>query len=568
MDPRPLRGLLISDFNVQNLAGYLDNDAGEPRVRAHVAPYGQVEPALLDRGHQVWREDHDFAVVWTTPSGAAPSFKGILEHVETPLAGVLEEVDLFAERLASLLDRVRFVFVPTWVAPSHDRGLGLLDLKTGPGLSNTVMRMNLRLIEASDKTANLHLLNTSRWLTRAGRDAFVPKLWYMAKVAFGNEVLREAARDIKAGLTTVLGGARKLIVLDLDNTLWGGIVGDAGWENLQLGGHDPIGEGFVDFQRALKALTRRGILLAIASKNDEAVALEAIRRHPEMVLKEEDFAGWRIHWGDKAQSLESLAEELNLGLQSMIMIDDSPVERARIREGLPEVLVPDWPAESMHFKSALLSIPELDTVSVSAEDAARSRMYAAERLRREARSSLPSLEEWIESLDLRVEATPLQPSNLQRATQLLNKTNQMNLSTRRLTESELVSWAEGEGRSAWTFAVRDKFADYGLTGLLSLEIENDTARIVDYVLSCRVMGRKIEETLLHAAITEASSRGAKEVTALFLPTKKNMPCLAFLRASGMDGDQAALSFRWDTAREFPLPKAVRLTRHPPEGRAR
>lgn len=564
MNPRPLRGLLISDFNVQNLAGYLENDPGDPPVQPRVAPYGQVEPVLLDRDHPVWREEHDFALVWTTPAGAAPSFRGLLDHVETPLASVLGEVDVFAARLASLLDRVRFVLAPIWVSPPYDRGLGLLDLKTGPGLTNTVMRMNLRLIEACEKTANLHLLNTTRWLTASGRAAFVPKLWYMAKVAFGNEVLREAARDIKSGLTALLGGARKLIVLDLDNTLWGGIVGDLGWENLQLGGHDPVGEGYVDFQMALKALTRRGILLAVASKNDEAIAREAIRRHPEMILREEDFAAWRINWGDKAVSVQSLAEDLNLGLQSVIMIDDSPVERARVRETLPEVMVPEWPQESMLFRSALLSLPYLDAASVSAEDGARARMYAVERLRRESRASIQSLDDWIESLELRVEATPLRPSNLQRAAQLLNKTNQMNLSTRRQTESELVAWAAGKGRAVWTFHVSDKFADYGLTGVLSIEVDGGDARIIDFVLSCRVMGRKVEETLLHAAIAQASARGAHEVRARFLPTKKNMSCLAFLRSCGMEVDEATMSFRWDTTRKFPLPRAVRFEVHSPE----
>ena len=564
MDPKPLRGLLISDFNIQNLAGYLENDPGDPPVKARVAPYGQVVPVLLDREHDVWREECDFAVVWTTPAGAAPSFRGFSDHVEPPLPALMDEVGAFASRLAGLLDRVRFVFAPIWVSPPYDRGLGLLDLKTGPGAANAVLRMNLRLIDACEKTANLHLLNTGRWLSASGRDAFVPKLWYMAKVAYGNEVLREAARDIKSGLTALLGGARKLIVLDLDNTLWGGIVGEVGWENLQLGGHDAAGEAYVDFQRALKALTRRGIVLAIASKNEESVAREAIRRHPEMILREEDFAAWRIHWGDKAASVQSLAEELNLGLQSVILIDDSPVERARVREALPEVMVPEWPAESMAFRSALLSLLYLETASVSAEDAARGRLYAAERLRRESRAEIQSLDEWIESLALRVEATPLGPSNRQRVAQLLNKTNQMNLSTRRMTESELVAWAEGRGRAVWAFHVTDKFADYGLTGVLSLEVDGGEARIVDYLLSCRVMGRKIEETLLHVAIAQASARGARQVRADFLPTKKNVPCLSFLRASGMEADESALSFRWDTARDFPLPRAVHLEMRAPE----
>ena len=151
--------------------------------------------------------------------------------------------------------------------------------------------------------------------------------------------------DLKAGLNGLDGRGRKLIVVDLDDTLWGGIVGEVGWEQLKLGGHDHVGEAFADFQRALKGLNRRGILLAIASKNEERVALEGIAQHPEMVLSLDDFAGWRIDWEDKAQNIADMVAELNLGLQSVVFIDDNPAERSRVREALPEVFVPEWPAD-------------------------------------------------------------------------------------------------------------------------------------------------------------------------------------------------------------------------------
>src|SRR6185436_3816247 len=208
-------------------------------------------------------------------------------------------------------------------------GLGILNLKPGIGPAYALMRMNARLAEAVDNAPAIHLLDAGRWVAQAGRSATSPKLWHLGKIAFGPDVFRQAAADIKAGLRGIGGQARKLVVLDLDDTLWGGIVGDLGWEGLNLGGHSPVGESFVAFQRALKRLINRGIVLALVSKNTEAIALEAIDRHPEMVLRRDDFVAWRINWEDKAQNIASLVSELNLGLESVVFIDDNPAERAR-----------------------------------------------------------------------------------------------------------------------------------------------------------------------------------------------------------------------------------------------
>ncbi len=218
------------------------------------------------------------------------------------------------------------------------------------------MEANLRLLHNLDTVPNVVALNASRWIELVGESAFNERLWYMGKIPFANGVFKAAAREVKAALRGIRGAARKLIVLDLDDTMWGGIVGEVGWQNIILGGHDPMGEAFVDFQRALKSLNRRGVLLAIASKNEETVAWQAVNQHPEMILRPDDFAGWRINWNDKAQNIVEIATELNLGLDSVVFIDDSQVERDRVRQALPDVLVPEWPSDTRLYLRALCDL--------------------------------------------------------------------------------------------------------------------------------------------------------------------------------------------------------------------
>jgi FkbH-like protein len=332
-----------------------------------------------------------------------------------------------------------------------------------------------------------------------------------------------------------------------------------GWENLRLGGHDSVGEALVDFQRAVKLLTRRGVLLAVVSKNTESVALEAMRSHPAMVLRPEDFVGWRINWDDKARNVAELAAELNLGLQSVVFIDDNPVERARVREALPEVLVPDWPEDKLLYPGTLQSLRCFDAPALSREDATRTQLYAAEQQRESSRQEVGSLDDWLLSLGLQVRAEPLTPANLARAAQLFNKTNQMNLSTRRLTEAELRDWARGPGRALWTLSVSDRFGDAGLTGILGVECDAATAtcRVVDFILSCRVMGRRVEHTMAYLAVAWAREAGLRRVQAAFEPTAKNKPCHDFWLTSGFEADDGRL-FTWDAARAYPLPAPVAL----------
>ena len=549
------RGRVLADFTIGDLAVRLGGPTDGVALEVVEAPYAQTTQRLIGPAPS---DAIDFLVVWTRPEIASPAFARLLAGEAVAAEALHADVDLFCDQVDAGASAYRHTFIPTWTMPAWQRGRGMIDLRPG-GTAWALSLMNRRLAGRYESAAAIYVLDAGRWLAATATVARSrAKAWYVGKVPFSSAMLTEAARDIKAAVRGLEGQARKLLILDLDDTLWGGIVGDQGWENLQLGGHDPIGESFVDFQRAVKSLTARGIVLGIVSKNTEEVALEAIRSHPEMVLRPEDFVGWRINWRDKAQNIIDLARELNLGLQSVVFIDDNPVERARVAEALPEVLVPDWPEDKLRYVEELGSLRCFDAPVISAEDATRTTLYAVERERSLAREQVGSLDEWLASLAIRVQVEPLRAASLARMQQLLNKTNQMNLSTRRLTEQELDDWHRETGHVVLAVTVSDRFGSAGLTGILSLALATDRCDIVDFVLSCRVMGRRVEETMLHVAVEWARNRGAATVTALYQPTKKNKPCHDFFRASGWTASADETRFVWLASSLYTLPAPIAL----------
>ena len=554
--PMPaLRGMVLADFTVGDLAVRLADATDAPAMEVVDAPFCQTTQGLLGGAPA---DAADFVLVWTRPELALPAFDRIVRGDGATEAELHADVDAFAALVRRGASTYRMAFVPTWAQPSHQRGLGLIDGRVG-GIAWALTLANARLMSQLADAPNVFVLNAQRWHeATAQRGRSMAKGWYLGKVPYPSELFAEVAQELKAAARAIGGQARKLLVLDLDDTMWGGIVGDAGWENLQLGGHDGVGEAFVDFQQAVKALTKRGIVLGIVSKNTESVALEAIDRHPQMVLRRGDFVGWRINWSDKAQNIADLAAELNLGLQSVVFIDDNPVERARVRDALPEVFVPEWPEDKLRYTERLQGLRCFDAPAISREDAERTALYAAERERGAAKASVGSIDEWLESLGISVTVEPLNAANLARTAQLLNKTNQMNLSTRRLSEAELVEWTKGGDRALWSVTVSDKFGSAGLTGIFSVEADDTAASVVDFVLSCRVMGRKIEHCMLHLASEWARARGLRTLRAELKPTAKNKPCHDLLLASALARDEAGTQFSWDCSTPFAAPRGIEI----------
>lgn len=431
-------------------------------------------------------------------------------------------------------------------------------MRNGIGLSNTLCRMNLSLADNLERDHSFFLLDAQRWVESAGQQAFDPRLWYMAKIPYGNLVFKEAVRELKAALRNLQGCSKKLIIIDLDDTIWGGSVGEVGWANLKLGGHDPVGEAFVDFQKVLKSFKKRGVMLGMVSKNDERAVKEAFQNHPEMVLAMEDFVGYRINWDDKAKNVQELVAELNLGIHSVLFIDDNPAERARVRDALPEVFVPEWPHNPLVYVSTLLGLDCFGAGTLTEEDLHRHRMYADESRRKDLRKSIGSLDDWLTTLDMKVVAESLSKSNIQRVAQLFNKTNQMNLSTRRMSESELMKWADEKGNTVWVFRVSDRIGSSGLTGIASLEAKGNRGKIADFILSCRVIGRKVEEAMLHIIVREARRLGLIEVYAAFIQTPRNSICLDFFMKSGFAYTPETNTFHFPLTEEYPLPVQITL----------
>jgi FkbH-like protein len=553
------RCLILSDFNIQPLADFLNRDDNEPACEAVVGPFGQVAPPLLQISEGKTSPDCDCLIVWARPEAVIGAYDTLLKRGAVSAESLSAEVEAFATALISAARRVKHLFFMSWTQPHFRRDFGVWNMPAD-GATLSLMRMNVALSDRLAPQTNIFVLNAGSWISAAGAKAWNRKLWFLAKVPFSPEVFEAAAGTLKSALHSLQGRSRKLLILDLDETLWGGIVGEVGWEGIRLGGHDAIGEAYGDFQQAVKALSHTGVVLAIASKNDESVALEAIDKHPEMILRRVDFAAWRINWSDKAQNIVEIANELNLDLSSVVYVDDSAAERSRIRSALPAVSVPEWPQDVFLYTESLAKLSCFDKASITSEDLQRGRMYVIDRERSETRNAFQSMADWLESLQMKVCVETLSRSNAARAAQLFNKTNQMNLSTRRMSEAELLDWSTRPGNDLLVFRVSDKFGDYGLTGMIGLQVNRTHALITDYLLSCRVMGRGVEELMLAAAIDSARSREMAEIHAQYLQTSKNAPCLAFFKNSSRFRCDGSHLFTWRTSDDYPFPHHILVKR--------
>jgi FkbH-like protein len=538
------RVLLVGDTTLDPLGRWLERSQESPEVKATAAPYGQVYQILLDGTHSVWSSNPDTLVVWTTPDLTLPAFARLLRFEFTSTAAehddVLREVQRFADAVLKAADRVGLVLVPTWILPTHERWIQTLMWRHGAGPANLLARANLILSERFAEAKNIILMDAAYWQASLPRSAFDPRMFAVAKILYSQNLYEKAATEMKAVMRGVLGQTKKVIVCDLDNTLWGGIVGDDGAQNLKLGAPDPLGECFCTFQKTLKGFAARGILLAISSKNEEKTAFTVIEEHPAMVLRKSDFVAWRINWKNKAENLVELAEELNLGLDSFVFLDDSPQERDQVRQLLPQVLTPDLPQSPSDYASFLSSLNCFETSSLGKEDLERTQMYRAERDRLEVMDLSGDIEGWLNSLQIEVKASQLRRDNLSRAAQLLNKTNQFNLSLRRLDEKTFWDWADDPSHSIYTFNVSDRFGDFGLVGLSSFSLNGGEAQITDFVMSCRVMGKKVEEALLGYTVERAKASGAGRVVAAPVDGPRNEPARAFFAAKAASNDETLI----------------------------
>jgi FkbH-like protein len=523
-----LRIALLSTSNIELLQTHLSKafDARGLRTVFWVGGFGQYAQEVLDPASGLYTHDPAFVVL---NLDGADLFKELLNNPFESSKEARRELALHrAKEVAAIVDTISARLPPATVLVntiSSDplNSLVGLEYNSEYGVQDAVNIYNTELAALAQRVSNVVIIDLASLAAKVGFDNWHDaRMWYLARSRWSTRALRTLAESYTAIICARLGRIKKCVVVDLDNTLWGGLAGEDGLEGVRLG-EQGVGLAFAEFQLELLNLYRKGILLAISSKNNPEDALAIIRNHPSMRLREEHFAALRINWDYKASSLRSLAEELNIGVDSLVFLDDNPVEREWVRQTAPEVLVPDWPADPSEYKKALLelSVRHLQKLGITAEDRKRGEIYQAQAERRKLGKSAGSIEDFYRGLEMRARIGVADAFSIPRVAQLTQKTNQFNLTTRRYTEAEIRSMAEDPNCSVWWLDLADRFGPNGIVGVLILRRESEKIWKIDtFLLSCRVMGRTVENAFL---TTVAQELGARKLIGEFLPTAKNTP---------------------------------------------
>jgi FkbH-like protein len=519
-------------------------------LNVHLGAYGQYRQELMDSTSSLARFDPQFVLLSLS---AREAIAGV--PLTATAAEVEATIDRFVEGLRLLWGRARetadavviqqtFLNVAEPVFGSHDRLVAAAPARL-------IDHLNDRTCGAAAAEGVL-LLDVDRASARDGLDVwFDGTRWLQAKMEISPRAAPLYGELVARVIAAQRGLSRKCLVLDLDNTLWGGVIGDDGLDGIVLGEGSAAGEAYLAVQRYARALRDRGVILAVCSKNDPATAESVFQRHPEMLLKRTDIAAFVANWDDKAVNLRRIAEELNIGVDSLVFLDDNPAERARIRQSLPQVAVPELPADPGQYVRCLAEAGYFEAVSFTSEDQQRGDQYAANVSRDALRHSSESLDDFLRGLDMSLQSGPFSAVDLARVVQLINKTNQFNPTTRRHSAGDVERFMADERCRTLQFRLADRFGDNGLVSAMILRPDPDAPDVLDidtWVMSCRVFGRQLEVEAMNLAVETARAAGARTLRAEYIPTAKNgvvralYPTLGFEPATG--SHTAGEATRW------------------------
>lgn len=387
-------------------------------------------------------------------------------------------------------------------------------------LENDWYRFIQGLIE---KKSNVFLFDLADTIAEIGRNQFYSnKMWYMSSMPYSRDGLNIVSNEINRILCSAFSVRKKIIVLDLDNTLWGGVIGEDGLEGIELSDHKE-GQRYYDFQRQLLEMKKRGVMLAVNSKNNEEDAEVAFQRHPSMLLRDDDFVSRKINWENKDVNLQEIESELNLTESGFIFIDDNPVEREIVKDKCPEILVPDFPADTSELLGFAEKIwfEQCRPLRIVAEDLKKTEMYLNEAKRIQEKKENLNLDDYIAKLEMVINIHKMRLEEIDRVTQLINKTNQFNVTTKRYTQVEIEEIASNPGNVIYVIYSSDKYGDNGLISVIILLERNKDVWIDTFLMSCRVMSRKLEEVIINEIASKYSEK--RSIIGEFIPTTKNMP---------------------------------------------
>lgn len=501
--------LYVGDFNTY-IQDILDGQSSLYRF----APDALVLAVRADQAApELWRDFADLA-----PEAAQQAAERVAHGYE-------QWIRAFREKSPAAL------IVHSLERPSSP-SLGVLDDQSETGQSGLIRKINAELRRIAAGSRGVYCLDYDALVARPGSDHWHDeRKWLMARLPIAANYLLQMAREWTRFIVPLSGRTCKVLVVDLDNTLWGGVIGEDGMAGIKIGPEYP-GAAYQSLHRALLDLSRKGILLAVCSKNNLDDAMEALDQHPGMLLRAKHFAAMRINWTDKSQNLREIAQELNVGVDALAFLDDNAFEREQVRAALPEVTVIDLPKNPLDYASTVRNCAVFERLTLSAEDQQRTEMYAAQQKRTGAEQSFQSKEDFFRFLEQEAELEPVSDLTLARVAQLTQKTNQFNLTTRRYTEPQIAEMAKQPDWHIFSIKVRDRFGDHGLVGVAITHEEGERCEVDTFLLSCRVIGRTVETALLAHLAESAAQRGCKRLAGWFLPTRKNAPARDFYQQHG------------------------------------
>ena len=409
---------------------------------------------------------------------------------------------------------------------------GIIESKIKFGLHEMIEKINHSLRDISKTHNSIYVYDFNQFVSKHGeKNIFDYRQFHLGDIQITFNFMPYFGYELMSYIKSITGTNRKCIVLDLDNTLWGGVVGEDGFDGIELG-QTANGKAFVDFQKELLSLWQQGIILAINSKNNFDDAMKVIHEHPEMILREKNFANIQINWNDKAQNLLQISDEINIGLNSIVFFDDDKLNQTRIKQEFPEVLTIELPEDPSEFSPLLKELNDFNVLQRTDEDTKRGQMYTEQRKRKELEKSVSNLDDFLKELDIKVKMKKSNEFLIPRISQLTLKTNQFNLTTRRYQEEEIKNFSSNTKFIVGCAQVLDKFGDNGITGVYIIK-KNDKSWLIDtFLLSCRIMGRGVENAILSQILLDAQKNGIDEIQAEFIPTQKNQPAENFLSDFG------------------------------------
>ena len=528
---------LLSNVTVDSLRNRLE-EKGIPGVYC-AEGYGSWVEHLLPGG-KLFEQPPDGVIVLLDGSAL------LEQHGEENLPGFLENA------LALIRNSKEKLGKTVWILSTLDiRQEKILPLAAGRLDREAAALWNQGVRELGGIVFDLEEL-----VKEVGRERFYSrKMWYLGSIPFSSAGEERIATGLARLWRAYQGKRKKALAIDLDNTLWGGVVGEEGIDGITLS-TEKEGKAFHDFQKRILDLKRMGVMLTLVSKNNPEDALEVFRKHPAMVLQVEDFVSMKINWDPKPQNIATLAKELNVGLDSFIMIDDSPFERQAVKEILPEVVAPDFPKDTSKLSDWIreLASEYFLFLETTEEDAQRTQMMRADISRKQVQQQFQDLDHYLSSLNMTIDIHLARDEDVPRIAQLTQKTNQFNVTTRRYTEADILRMKEDPAYRLWIGSVEDRFGDYGKVVLLIARVEDNEADYDTFLMSCRVMERHVEDAAISWIESQLGMEGVERVRAHYLPTPKNKPVEGLWQRLGYSTLDGADNFERDL--RTPLPASA------------